>query len=649
MSIVKMKRLYVIAPADSRRMVLRALTRLGCVELERSTTQQIVDSGGKLHINEENTQAAKTRSTLEISCRLLKNADVTKKSSLFVSRPEVTERQLFDAGSLADAKQLASQIAELGAQYSDAGTIQAKLNSQIAALTPWKPLDLNLDFKGTRETAFLIGTLPIAIDIESLLNKLQQETPACMVDAISSDSEQHYLTIMVHIDQEAAALNILKSSGFVSATFKEVSLTASEQIESLQKEISKLDETRAECQKKIAKFYDRLPALEQALDAYTQEAARDELLSSTAQTEHTVYFTGWAPSVAEAAIAELLKEQGCAWSMDEPVEDETPPVMMQNSNFVDPVVSITEMYDTPAYGSIIDPNPFMFPFYIAFFGFIMADAGYGILMFLGCYFALKLMQPKGTMKRTLTLFMYCGVSTFFAGILFGGFFSNFVTVFSQTFFGKSVVIPPLWFNPSDNPMKMLYFSLGLGVIHIVLGMGLAAYRMIRQGHILDALFDVGSWYMVFVGIGLYALEIPVGKYIIGVGALLLVLTGGRNSKSIFGKITGGLGSLYGITGYLSDVLSYARIMALGLSGAVVGQVMNQIGSMAGGGFFGLILFIIVFIIGHTFNLAINLLGAYVHTSRLQYIEFFGKFFEGGGRSFKPLVNNTNYVTIIKED
>ncbi|MPN40291.1 hypothetical protein SDC9_187827 [bioreactor metagenome] len=180
-------------------------------------------------------------------------------------------------------------------------------------------------------------------------------------------------------------------------------------------------------------------------------------------------------------------------------------------------------------------------------------------------------------------------------------------------------------------------------------MALAAYRMIRQGHLLDAIFDVGSWYLVFAGIGLYALKVPVGLYVIIAGALLLVLTGGRNSPNLFGKITGGLGSLYGITGYLSDVLSYARIMALGLSGAVIGQVMNQLGAMGGNGFLGLILFMVVFILGHTFNLAISLLGAYVHTSRLQYIEFFGKFFEGGGRAFRPLVNNTNYVTIIKED
>ncbi len=649
MSIVKMKRLYVIAPADLRRTVLRALTRLGCVELERCSARQIVDSGGKLYISEENTQAAKIRNTLESACHLLKSSGAAKKTPLFASRPEVTERQLFDMATLGDAKRTAEAVDALGAQLADAGAAQAKLGAQIAALNPWRCLDLPLSFTGTRETAFLTGTLPAAIETEPLCARLDKEAPACLIEVVGSDTEQHYLAVTVHREQETAALGVLKGAGFVAAGFKEVSLTAHAQIEALQNEVDALDEAKARYAQQIAAYYDALPSLELALDAYTQEAARDELLSATAQTAHIAYFTGWLPAAAEAAVAQLLTEQGCAYSIEESVEDETPPVLMQNSAFISPVETITSMYDTPAYGSIIDPNPFMFPFYIVFFGFIMADAAYGLLMFSGCWFALKAMKPKGTMEKTLRLFMYCGVTTLFAGLLFGGFFANAVTVFAQTFLGKTVVIPPLWFDPAAEPMKMLAFSLALGGVHLVLGMALAAYRMIRQGRLLDAIFDIGSWYLVFIGIGLYALKVPGGLYAAIAGMLLVVLTGGRGSPTFFGKITGGLGALYGITGYLSDLLSYARIMALGLSGAVIGQVMNQLGAMGGGGFVGLVLFIVVFLLGHTFNLAISVLGAYVHTSRLQYIEFFGKFFEGGGRAFQPLVNNTNYVTIIKED
>ena len=649
MSIVKMKRLYVIAPADSRRTVLRALTRLGCVELERCSAQQLVDAGGELYISEENTQAAKVRGTLENACRLLKNSFAAQKTPIFASRPEVTERQLFDREMLERAKHTAEAVDALGVQSADLSAAQAKLGAQIAALTPWRCLDLPLDFTGTRETVFVIGTLPAAIETEPLCARLANEAPACLVEVVGSDAEQHYLAVTVHREQETAALGVLKNAGFVPANFKDITLTAHAQIEALKHEVEACDEAKARYARQIADYYGELPALERALDAYTQEAARDELLSATAQTAHVAYFTGWLPAAAETAVARLLTEQGCAYSIEESAEEETPPVLMQNSAFISPVESITEMYDTPAYGSIVDPNPFMFPFYIVFFGFIMADAAYGILMFFGCYFALKVMKPKGGLKKTLTLFMYCGVSTFIAGLLFGGFFSNAITIFTQTFLGKTVVVPPLWFDPAADPMKMLAFSLTLGGVHIVLGMALAAYRMIRQGHLLDAVFDVGSWYIVFIGIGLYALKIPVGLYVAIAGALLVLLTGGRNSPTLFGKITGGVGSLYGITSYLSDLLSYARIMALGLSGAVIGQVMNQLGAMGGNGFFGLILFVAVFIVGHTFNLAISLLGAYVHTSRLQYIEFFGKFFEGGGRAFRPLVNNTNYVTIIKED
>ncbi|MFV0496993.1 MAG: V-type ATP synthase subunit I [Candidatus Fimivivens sp.] len=649
MSILKMKRLYVIAPADSRRTVLRALTQLGCVELERCHAQQIVDSGGKLYMREENTQAAKTRSTLESACDLLKNYGAAKKTPLFFALPEVTERQLFDPAALSSAKQTAEAIDALGAQLAEVGATHANLDARIAALTPWRALDIPLNFTGTRETVFLIGTMPAAIETDPLLTRLSKNAPACIVEVISSDSEQYYIALTIHKKQAPTALNLLKSAGFVAANFKHVQVTAAVQIDTLQQRIAALAQAKADHIKQIAAFSDQLPALKLACDAYTQEASRDALLSAIAHTAHTAYFTGWMPAAATSSVAQLLDTHGCAYAIEEPAKDETPPVTMHNSTFIDPVEPITEMYDTPAYGSIVDPNPFMFPFYVIFFGFIMADAAYGMLIFFGCYFALKRMKPKGSMKKTLTLFMYCGVSTFFAGLLFGGFFSNVVTVFTQTFIGKTVEIQPLWFNPAVEPMKMLAFSLALGGVHIILGMALAGYRMIRQGHLLDALLDIGVWYLIFAGIGLYVLEVPLGLYAMATGALLLLLTGGRKSPTLLGKITGGFGAIYGITGYLSDVLSYARIMALGLSGAVIGQVMNQLGTMGGGGFLGLVLFIVVFILGHTFNLAINLLGAYVHTCRLQYIEFFGKFFEGGGRAFQPLTNNTNYVTIIKED
>ncbi len=259
------------------------------------------------------------------------------------------------------------------------------------------------------------------------------------------------------------------------------------------------------------------------------------------------------------------------------------------------------------------------------------------------------------MYRMIKMFFYCGISTFMWGALFGGWFGDFFTVAAKTMFGVDFVIRPIWFNPLEEPMKLLIFSLILGGIHIFVGMGVQAYMYIRDGHAIDALLDIGLWYVLLIGLVLFGIggtlgdmAVTVGKYMSIVGAVGILVTGGRKKKG-FGKITGGLGSLYGITSYLSDVLSYSRLLALGLATGVVAQVINTLGALAGGGIVGSLVLIVVFLFGTVFNIAINALGAFVHSCRLQYVEFFGKFYTGGGREFRPFGRKTKYIKILEEE
>ena len=212
--------------------------------------------------------------------------------------------------------------------------------------------------------------------------------------------------------------------------------------------------------------------------------------------------------------------------------------------------------------------------------------------------------------------------------------------------GIDFVIPPLAFNPMDDPMTALYLSFVLGMIHLFVGMGLQGYRMIKQGDVWGAIFDIGFWYLILAGAGLFLIGVQVGLYMAIVGAVGVLFTAGRAKKNIFGKITGGLGSLYGITSYLSDVLSYSRLLALGLATGVISSVFNSMASMvAAPPVIGVVFFILICVIGHSLNLAINALGAYVHTNRLQYVEFFGKFYESGGNPFEPFFSDTKYVDV----
>lgn len=388
--------------------------------------------------------------------------------------------------------------------------------------------------------------------------------------------------------------------------------------------------------------------LEQTIDALNVESLRETAMSSMLHTEKTTYFEGWTPEAAESAVAQVLEKNGCAYEFSEPAEIEEPPVVLKNAKLIQPFSTITEMYGLPAYRSLIDSNPIVAVSYFIFFGIMLSDALCGLVVSAVTFIILKKKKPAGMMKQFLTLFFFCGLSSLVWGALFGSWFGNAPSIVAMML-GKELVVPPVWFDPLAEPMKILVLSVVLGVVHLMLGMGCSAARQIKQGNIKEAIFDTGFWYMILIGgLGLFT-GAKIFAVIALLGAVGVLLTAGREKKNIFSKLTSGLGALYGVTGYVSDILSYTRLMALGLCTGVIAMVMNTLGSLAGNSFIGWILFLIVFAVGHTFNVAVSTLGAFVHSMRLEFVEFFGKFYESGGRPFKPLFNQTKYTEVIKEE
>ena len=301
---------------------------------------------------------------------------------------------------------------------------------------------------------------------------------------------------------------------------------------------------------------------------------------------------------------------------------------------------VTEMYSLPDYRNV-DPNPLIAPFFCIFFGMMFNDLGYGLVFIILSLIVQKKFKLTGGTKNMIRLVLECGVTTAIFGIITGSFFGDAIPVVAKLL-GKEVTIPSL-LNPLADPMSVLILSLVLGVIQILFGMGVKAYILIRDGKPLDALFDVGSWWLLFAGIAVGALR---GFWWIAIaGVAALVLTQGRAKPTIPGKIVGGIASLYDITSYFSDILSYSRLMALMLAGGIVASIVNVLGSLFG----SVILFIPIFVIGHVFNIGINVIGTYVHAARLQYLEFFGKFYVDGGKPFRPLDRKTKYFEIIKEE
>ena len=312
-----------------------------------------------------------------------------------------------------------------------------------------------------------------------------------------------------------------------------------------------------------------------------------------------------------------------------------------------------------------DPTGIMAIFYYIFFGMMFSDAGYGLVMTIACAVVLrKFKNMEEGLRKSVKMFFFCGISTTFWGAMYGSFFGDAITVIGRTFFNADWKFPALWFDPiqGTNSMTLLMYCFLFGIIHIFVGLGISGYMSIKNGKPLDAVYDVLSWYLL-VGGGILALLsmdmlksmtgftlppvfLTIGGVCALIGALIILFFSGRGSKPVK-RLLKGIYGVYGVTGYLSDILSYSRLLALGLATGVIAQVFNQIGSMFGGGL-GVIPFIIVFLIGHTLNIGINALGAYVHTNRLQFVEFFGKFYEGGGEKFAPFKINTKHYN-IKED
>ncbi|MCL1849335.1 MAG: V-type ATP synthase subunit I [Clostridiales bacterium] len=650
MAIIQMKKLCVVTPKGLGSEVLRILYGFGCVEISSGESAISAYQDVLRFRPVESSAGEQGEAIWRAVSALNKLTDYSK--GLLTPKPTLDEGAFLQSGVIADACAIAEVINACVSRMDAANAESAALTRELDAYLDWVGLDMPLDYDSPSVGA-LFGLVSEKSTYEDFAAALGERVPDCIPVLAGTARSKHHIAILYYKPSLAQLMEGLSGLGFTPVSFPAKSGSPAEIAASLQGRIGAAQETVKTNTDQILGYDQERQVLERGYDAATILASKDKLLSSIGTTEYTEVFTGWLGAESEEAVTKALTDAGCAVFTSDPEEGDDVPTAMKNGKLAEPFDAITQMYGLPRYDSIIDPNPVMVPFYVIFFGFMVCDTGYGILMTIFTHLALKMIKPTGTMKKMLTLFYYCGYGTILAGVLTGSWFGDAVAAFTGVFLGKTYAIPPIMFDPLSNPVWMLGVALGMGLIHIMAGMGVSGYRQYKEGDLFGAIIDVGSWYLIFIGIGLLVLGLFAGQVMIGIGVLMLLLFAGREKKGFFGKVTGGLGAIYGILGYMSDLLSYSRIMAIGLSGAVVAQVFNSIGAMmadmVGQPVIGFILFVVIFAIGHVFNIAIGALGAYVHTSRLQYIEYFSKFYREGGRPFRPLGYYTKFTQIIKED
>ena len=458
---------------------------------------------------------------------------------------------------------------------------------------------------------------------------------------VSADKQQTYVLLLCHRAEEETAQELLRPFNFSAVAFPGTTGTAAENMDALDQSLAdnkKAQEAAAAAIVQDAKSRD---VLRMYLDQLRAEAEKDASAERLLTDGTILFFEGWAPAESLREVEKLLQSMDCAWEAEDPAPEEIHdvPVRLKNNWLTKPLNMVTEMYSLPAYNNV-DPNPLMAPFFILFYGIMMADMGYGLLMFLAGFFISRKYRPKGTMGHLFGLMTLCGVSTFIMGAITGGFFGDFLTQAVLLTTGKEFALPAL-FTPLDDTLMILLGSMALGLVHIITGMAISFVRKLQNGAVLDAVFEEVTWWVVFLGIGLTALGITNLVLYLGI---LLVVAGPLITGKGFGKVTGIFASLYNhITGYFGDILSYSRLMALMLAGSVIAQVFNTLGAIPG----NIIVFIIISMAGNALNFALNLLGCYVHDLRLQCLEFFNKFYEDGGKPFRPLAMDTKYVDITE--
>lgn len=649
--ILKMQKLTLIGFLADKESILRDLMKKKCVQINGPENIQDYENIAQLAVPGVAQTYELEQELTKFTSAIRAVAPYEEKGGAF-SKKEISDfSSMLDKEIYSEAASLRDEINSIVKQIAEQKNIISRSQLQITSLEPWTDLDLDLSVTQTKSTALLYLTAAADVNLEEFEAKLQEATPLCYVHKVSSSSELSCLLLIYYKDAQDAVMNVVKGFNTNRPDFAFLKGNAAENISSLKNKIETCSKEaqRLTEQLKVAATSSKL--LKKGFDMVTLQIDDQKVRENIFQTQSVFALTGWLTENDMDKLKKILDKYPCYYTMVQPEEGDDPPIKLKNNKFVEPYEMITEMYSLPTPDGI-DPTPVLTPFFILFFGMMLADAGYGLILFLLCFIGLKKLKPdEGFLKNAMNIGVACGLSTIFWGVMYGGYFGNLVTQVAESWFGVTVTVPAV-FDPLNDPMSVMLLSLILGAIHLFAGMGVKIYMLAKRGHLLDGLMDIGLWYVLLIGLPMLALPVTagIGKVLSIVGAAGLILTQGRHEKNIFMKLIKGVMSLYDITSYLSDVLSYARILALGLAGGVIANVMNIMGTMPGLNIIGVVVFVAIFAIGHAFNLAISGLGAYVHTSRLQYVEFFGKFYEAGGRPFKPFNANTKYTLISdKED
>ena len=655
MAIVKMSKFDLVVFAEQRAKVLKKLQKfkeVNFVDIELhdengELSKDAVEGVTKYVNNEELTHIDERLYQLSNAISLIKKYDErkTRLRDVIHGNENYTFDELAKKALSYDWKKVSSELNKIGTQYSQIKSEISKKYMRYDEIDLWERLDVNpKELKNLKKVNTFLGTVPIKlkgsfIDGISELDKTYYEELKIVKD------EVYYLVISSIDESEKEKLaEVFRNSSFTVENL-DIDAVPQDYKNGLQKEISELKKEKRRLKAQIKTYSEDLTDLQAVYEYMQNKKLRIVESEKLAQTENTILIKGWIPTEKVSEFEKVIKDEaGDNYYLtftDADRDDATVPIKLKNGKIASTFENLTGMYAYPRYNEI-DPTPLFTPFYILFFGMMGADVGYGLVLLLATMFVLKVVNLSSQMRKSIKFFFYLSFSVIFWGLLYGSYFG--------------ATIPGMWrlVDPASQYNDLLIGSIVFGVVHIFVGLAIKAYMLIRDGKSLEAVYDVLFWYMALIGgmlflifklMNLSAIVANVSMWVMIAGMAGIVLTGGREAKGVGAKLGGGLYSLYGISSYVGDFVSYSRLMALGLSGGFIASAINMIAGMIGGNWFGMIFIPVILIAGHLFNMFLSFLGAYVHTSRLMYVEYFGKFYEGGGKPFKDFRTENKYINL----
>ena len=633
MAIVKMKKFKLFALEKDRKSLLKELQKFSYVHFVK--TKEDDESLKEIELNQDMTiikeKSQKVKWMLNYFSKLFpketkKEIDESSiKETLFV----LLEQQASKYDFSNDYENLANISGEIDSNKEEI----ANLETYRKELSKWLNIKESLgNLKAFKTAKFFLGTVAKK-NFEPLKDKLRNFEHT-YIEEISDESSQINIMLLTSNTEEKELKNELKTYSFTETNFDfDTSFTDEyEKTKNREEELKKANEKLKEKVEKLLKLIPKLLIQKEYLD---NALMRETVVSNFKATDTVNVIEGYIPLDMEEEFKKIVNKNSNKSNYLEITEvdkdDEEVPILLKNSGITGLFASITQMYALPRYNEI-DPTAILSIFYWIFFGMMVADFAYGLILFILSGLALMIGKFDENKRKFLKFFFALSFSTMIWGLLYG------------SAFGDLIKLPTQVLDSSKDFMSIFILSIIFGAIHLVIALGIKAYILIKNGYFMDVIYDVFLWYLTLTSLiilllaGRFGLSEFTKNIFIAcavIGMLGIVVFGARDAKTLVGRIGGGLYSLYGITSYIGDFVSYLRLMALGLAGGFIASAINIIVKMlVSKGILGIILGIVVFTLGQSFNIFLSFLSSYVHTSRLTYVEFFSKFYEGGGKAFK---------------